>query len=529
MKTAKQNLLSQFAKGKKSNSTVTRRLGVIYTRVSSYEQLGNTSLDTQLRECRAFALRNEIKVEMEFGGTYESAKSDDERKEFKSMLTYLNRRRSITDVIVYDLSRFSRTGGPAIAIIDRLRDKGITVHAATQPADTDTAAGKMMQSMSLIYSHIDNQMKRERTIAGMIAKMRQGGYCGRAPHGYKFENKVLVPDKKAIHIKNIFKWKAREGISNEEIRVRLRKRGWSISKQTLSFVLQNPTYCGLISHSLLEGEILPGNWKPLITQDLFLKANDVKHHIPRGYKVSPDNIEVPLKRFMKCIKCGQKLRGYHAKARGIWYYKCCTVGCSCNKRADDLHELFRAELRKYALPNALIDVVKQALEALLVEHEDSQFAELESLQRSLVELDKKINRIEERFMWEEIPAELYKKHRPKLDEDRTRILLEIESAKNKVSNIESFIAEGVDFAANLPVLWDKGDFKDKQRIQKMVFPEGIHFDKENDNCRTFLVSEVFRVFGSLKANFEQKKLDNPEDFSELSNWAPPLGLEPRTY
>ena len=108
-------------------------------------------------------------------------------------------------------------------------------------------------------------------------------------------------------------------------------------------------------------------------------------------------------------------------------------------------------------------------------------------------------------------------------------LVEIESAKNKVSNIESFIAEGVDFAANLPVLWDKGDFKDKQRIQKMVFPEGIHFDKENDNCRTFLVSEVFRVFGGLKADFEQKKLDNPEDFSELSNWAPPLGLEPRTY
>ena len=43
-------------------------------------------------------------------------------------------------------------------------------------------------------------------------------------------------------------------------------------------------------------------------------------------------------------------------------------------------------------------------------------------------------------------------------------------------------------------------------------PKRCKRDKENDNCRTFLVSEVFHVFGSLRADFEQKKLDNPEDF-----------------
>ncbi len=219
-----QDIFAQFAKGKKNQIRSIDRKAVIYTRVSSYEQLNNTSLEIQQRECRTFCLRHGLEIVEEFGGTYESAKSDDERKEFKAMIQFLNRSRTVTDVVVYDLSRFSRTGGPAVATIDRLKEKGIDVHAVTQPADTDTAAGKMMQSMSLIYSHIDNQMRREKSVAGMIARLRKGFYCGTAPHGYlntKVDGeKTIVPDPNCAKlIKLIFRLKAEQGLTNEEIRI----------------------------------------------------------------------------------------------------------------------------------------------------------------------------------------------------------------------------------------------------------------------------------------------------------------------
>ena len=62
---------------------------IIYTRVSTKEQADtNTSLGTQKRYCENYAKANGLNVVAYFGGTHESAKSDD-RKEFKRMLKFV--------------------------------------------------------------------------------------------------------------------------------------------------------------------------------------------------------------------------------------------------------------------------------------------------------------------------------------------------------------------------------------------------------------------------------------------------------
>ena len=53
---------------------------VIYTRVSSKEQAdGNKSLDTQMKACMGYAEKNNLIIKESFGGTYESAKTDERR------------------------------------------------------------------------------------------------------------------------------------------------------------------------------------------------------------------------------------------------------------------------------------------------------------------------------------------------------------------------------------------------------------------------------------------------------------------
>src|SRR4051812_28061614 len=66
---------------------------VIYTRVSSKRQEDGYSLETQLKECRKWAGRNGLAVVGEFGGTYESAQSDLERKHFNQMLDSIRKAR----------------------------------------------------------------------------------------------------------------------------------------------------------------------------------------------------------------------------------------------------------------------------------------------------------------------------------------------------------------------------------------------------------------------------------------------------
>ena len=69
----------------------------------------NASLQTQKKYCQDFAKKKGLIVLDYFGGTFESAKSD-ERKEFQRMLSYVKRNKEVDTIIVYSYDRFSRTG-----------------------------------------------------------------------------------------------------------------------------------------------------------------------------------------------------------------------------------------------------------------------------------------------------------------------------------------------------------------------------------------------------------------------------------
>src|SRR5687768_4334509 len=128
-----ENLLQQTI-NKKYQSSIKRgkALGVIYTRVSSKEQAENNgSLELQIKYCREFGEKHGIVIQHEFGGIYESAKTDG-RKEFQRMLSFVKKNPDITYIIVHNYDRFSRTGGAAMQLTANLRKEGIMVKSVTQ-------------------------------------------------------------------------------------------------------------------------------------------------------------------------------------------------------------------------------------------------------------------------------------------------------------------------------------------------------------------------------------------------------------
>lgn len=75
--------LSKFEKGNEVLNMNLSNNCVIYTRVSTKEQADNNlSLETQKKGCEAYVVKNRYSVLAYFGGTYESAATD-ERKEFQ--------------------------------------------------------------------------------------------------------------------------------------------------------------------------------------------------------------------------------------------------------------------------------------------------------------------------------------------------------------------------------------------------------------------------------------------------------------
>jgi DNA invertase Pin-like site-specific DNA recombinase len=154
-------LFKSFAKESKGIQLNQSKRAVIYTRVSTKEQAeNNASLVTQKKYCDAFASRKGLEVIEYFGGTYESAKSD-ERKEFKKMLAYVGQNKSIACIIVYSYDRFSRTGANGAYLSEQLKKKGVVTLSATQELDATSSAGSFQQNLYYLFSQFDNELRRD--------------------------------------------------------------------------------------------------------------------------------------------------------------------------------------------------------------------------------------------------------------------------------------------------------------------------------------------------------------------------------
>lgn len=506
-------LFESFAKGKMKARSHGSNC-VIYTRVSTKEQADNNfSLETQKKACEQYAVKCGYQISGCFGGTYESAKTD-ERKEFNNMLSFVKRsKEKISHIIVYSVDRFSRSGANAIYLAEQLKKQGIVVCAVTQPTDANTASGSLQQNIQFIFSEYDNQLRREKCMAGVKEKIQQGIWCTAPPMGYDI---VRLNGKKEFKVNSVgkllrkgFNWKA-EGLSNVEVRNKLAAHGLKLSTQRVSDFLRNPFYCGLLVHSSLEGKVVDGIQEKVITKEIFLKVNGLLSQNHFGYTVKPENEDAPLKRFLKCDDCGNYLRAYKAYKNQKYYYKCNTPGCKCNKRADDLHEAVKSMLEKYTVD--INEDYKQLIRTQTIITYNQLNKDKEDLkgtfEKQLAEVEKKIERLEERYVLEEIDSSMFQKFKTKFHAERIEITKNLAKNGNQVSNLESCIENAITMASKLASLWDSSDYGDKQALQNLVFPDGMTYCRKNNECRTPRVNSVFRYIADLASISDKNKSGN---------------------
>lgn len=495
--------LSRFGKFSKSAIPATSKgakAAVVYTRVSSKEQADtNLSLDFQKKAIEEYAQRNGFTVVAYFGGTYESAKTDG-RKEFGRMQDFIRKNKGkVSHILVYTLDRFSRTGGGAIKLADELREKyGVMVFAVTQPTDTSNASGQLQQNMYLLFSQYENTLRRQRAMAGMKEKFSRGIWAAKPPMGYDTirtngERKIVVNDTGKL-LRKAFIWKT-EGVKNEEILVKLRARGVRIYKQQLTKVLKNPFYCGWVSHGLLEGEVVEGSHEKLISEATFLKVNKINQE-SAGYGVphKKENDQVPLKIFVRCGTCDAPFTGYIVKAKELWYYKCRTTGCKSNKSATSMHQLFEALLGKYALLPHLLAPLMQLLKARLKEGKKGQQDEVEVYRARLKEVTRKLDRLETKYyVNEEMNRQTFEKLYVPLKAEQSDITDEWAKLDTGDSDLRCLKELVLPFAADLSALWSTCEVKEKERLQALMFPDGITYNKEKVMLQTNAINQIFRL------------------------------------
>ncbi len=508
---------------------------VIYTRVSSSDQEDNTSLASQKKHCDLYAQRRNLNVVGYFGGTYESAKTDD-RKEFNQLLKFVKRSKNINYIIVYSYERFSRSGINGASIAEELLKKyGVITLAITQELDPTTPSGSFQQKIFFLFGQMDNELRRDKTVTGMKELLLKGYWVWAVPRGYEDLNKGKATERKLVVneegklLKKAFEWKAYSQLPNVEIVRRLKKMGINLSEKRLNDLFSNPFYCGLITSKMIPDQVIEGNHEAMISKELFLKVHNIRQEKRiHGFVHNKDNDNLPLKIFTKCEKCGKGMTGYLVKKKNLYYYKCRTKGCKVNRSAKAMHQLFNKALASFKIEKEEMEIIKVQLEEQMGVFFKSKTENEKVLKVNLNALKKKLENIEERFVIGEIDRSLYDKYSSKYKNEYFEIEQEVEKTSGYSSNLKKVINFVAKTSTNVLPLWESSTLENKKIFQQMLFPDGIFYNHELDQVRTTRVNSFFSLIPEMTGGIGNKKSGNSIKFDKISALVSPEGFEPST-
>ena len=152
--------------------------------------------------------------------------------------------------------------------------------------------------------------------------------------------------------------------------------------------------------------------------------------------------------------------------------------------------------------------------------------EIEVNKKAINDIEKKLARLEERFVFEEINTAQYEKFKSILTQEKNEKLMFSEKVGFNLSNLEKALEIALNKAPELSSMWAKGNLTEKRKIQKMVFPDGIEYDHKNDEYRTFRVNSFFSYIPVVSKELGHKKTGNFRVKTKNSGLVPETGIEP---
>ncbi len=166
-----------------------------YTRVSSIGQVNDgVSLDAQQARIKAWALINDAELVHIYSDEGISGVKGD-RPELLNALDYVVKNGAT--LIVYSLSRLSRSTRDTLEIAEKLEKAGSDLVSLSEKIDTTTAAGKMVFRMLAVLNEFERDQISDRTKAALSYKKankeKTGGIC---PFGYIEKDGLLITHKR---------------------------------------------------------------------------------------------------------------------------------------------------------------------------------------------------------------------------------------------------------------------------------------------------------------------------------------------
>jgi site-specific DNA recombinase len=466
----------------------------IYVRVSTGRQVLGTGLDTQERDCRGYAQHEGWTVLRIFREEGESAKTA-KRTELQEMLrTCKTANPTPAYVLVHALDRFARNGIDHDALREDLLKFGIKLRCVLTPLG-ETPYDRYIERVLSGLPQLDNELRGERSLAGMKMRVEQGRWTFKAPIGYingrdTQGNKTLLHDsKRAPLVKEAFEMYATGLYAKEQVRARINGKGLRtkdnkpIGHEGFDKMLRNPRYAGLLNVQKWDMSV-KGNFDPIVSQETFQRVQDVLQGRRKTVTAYQRNrSDFPLRHFVLCGHCKRPLTGSPSRGKmGVKYnyYRCQNRTCPAkpkkNVRVEMMYDRFVQFLREQQpdsgylrlFHKVVLDVwqSKQADAVSLKRNFERQIDGLNDRKRKLLEAmvyQQSINRTE------------YDEMRAPLDEELATAEANLMQAQASEISVEAVLAFAEELLLNVAGVWERCSLDQKQRLQQVLFPCGVEY------------------------------------------------------
>ena len=467
---------------------------VLYLRVSTEEQVDNYSLETQENICKKEAERKNLEIMQIFREEGRSAKTITGRPALVEMLEFCRKnKREISTVIIYRLDRISRQTSDYLAIRRKLAECDITLVSATEPTG-NSPTEKFVETMLASFAQMDNDVRSERSKNGMKARFQAGLSNGSVPLGYLNQDGYAAKDPETFDImQKAWDLMATGTKSLRGMAEVLTKQGikggprgcakeYPLRRQMLNTVFRNKFYAGKIV-SKKYGLEVQGQHAAMVSEEKFYKVQSILDG--RNTNIAAplarrniDNPDFPMRRFVKCTKCGASLTGgwCKGKRKHYAYYFCLNKCKGLNTKVASIDEKTIEELDRIALLEKATDYFIAWLRqkynlrsGSLQKRRDSADINLKNLyefRQSLIE--KNISGV--------YSDEIFKEQNKIVEEKIQTVQITKNDDIIQKYNLEAITLFVKSKLENITQTFVESDLTGKRSLLCSIYPSGLHWD-----------------------------------------------------
>lgn len=421
------------------------------------------TLKTQRADIKRFCEYNKRELVEIFEDNAYSG-DDENRPQFQKALRMLERGEA-KELVVQDLSRFSRNTSYALKVVQNMKGWGAMLASTYEKIDFDSMAGEIVFTLFITFAKWQLKIQRQKSIDNRLMLFEQKRLTqGIAKYGYNYDKKTgeFPTDKiKSEIVKQVFECFNEKRMKPEEI-----SRELKIAPSKVNRILRTETYYSGKHRLTFQGMVDFKKVDPIIEKKTFDKAKRLREaNVAKGKSDGKDFI---LRDTIFCDICGGKMFWRSQGKYEYYEHHCNDIGGKKSLRKNEIEngvwESIMAEIGDRKKWEArIMDTKKVAMEAKAKLEKDRETA--------INEREKAQNDAD--FWWDKMPGakndkeqEAFRnranKHTKRFSDFDTEIT-EIEKQIEEVERIEKITIDGY---AGKAILSLSAEFKKEKSLKE---------------------------------------------------------------